>query len=176
MAGWRRLSTGSHRRLCPRLRFEGAADDLRPHLRRAVNERLAGPGWLKGWLIEDVIDKASLMAELTGAPALRVRLEVVDDDHCRKFHVDNVRLRLMTTYRGPGTEYIPPRLASMLPPGTIPPADAIRHLARGHIAVLRGGEDATADRPGVMHRSPPVIGTGMVRLFLAVDEVGRRLH
>ena len=160
----------------PRLRYEGPADGLKSHLRRAIAERLTQPRWLANWLVHDVVDKAEFMAQLTGAPALRVRLEVVDDDHCRKFHVDDVRLRLVTTYRGPGTEWVAPRLAVKLAPGGDPPAHAIRHLGRGHVAVMRGRKGSTPEAPGILHRSPPIAGTGVVRLFLAIDELGRRLH
>ena len=160
----------------PRLRFEGTASDLRPCLRRAVAERLPDPRWLGNWLIDDVVDKAEMMAQLTGAPMVRVGLDVIDDDHWREFHVDDVRLRLVTTYRGPGTEWVSPRLASQLTPGIIPPTDAICQLATGHIAILRGGKGATPERPAVLHRSPPIAGTGIVRLLLAIDEIGRHLH
>lgn len=160
----------------PRLRFEGTAFELRPVVRRAIEERLAHPRWLATWLADDIVDKADMMAQLTGASDLRVRLDAIDDDHCRKFHVDNVRLRLVTTYRGPGTEWISPRLASTLAPGSVPPDDAIRHLPRGHVAVMRGGKGATPDRPGVLHRSPAIAGTGVARLLLAINELGGRLH
>lgn len=41
---------------------------------------------------------------------------------------------------------------------------------------MRGGQGATPDRPGVLHRSPAIAGTGSVRLVFAVDGLGRRLH
>lgn len=160
----------------PRLRFEGAVDDLQPPLRRAIAERLDGPRWLADWLVKDVVDQAETMAQFTGAPALRVRLDVIDDDHCRKFHVDDVHLRLLTTYRGPGTEWLQPRWTDRLASGRMPPPDAVRHLARGEIAILRGAKGATAERPGALHRSPAIAGTGVVRLLLVIDEIGRRLH
>lgn len=160
----------------PRLFFEGPAADVRPSVKRGVSDRLHEPRWLMDWLVDDIVDKAEMMAQLTGAPALRVRLDVIADDHCRKFHVDNVRLRLVTTYRGPGTEWISPRHAGMLAPGGVPPDDVIQHLPRGQVAVMRGAKGATADRPGVLHRSPPIAGTEIVRLFLAIDEFGRKLH
>ena len=160
----------------PRLYFEGTVSDFRHQLRCAVGSRLSHPRWLANWLVDDIVDKADMMAQLTGAPSFRMRLEVIDDDRCRKFHVDDVRLTLVTTYRGPGTEWISPRQASKLTPGSSPPLDTIRHLARGHVAVMRGAKGATPDRPGVLHRSPPIAGTGIVRLFLAIDEIGAHLH
>ena len=167
---------GLSKEALPRLWFEGALADLKPRLRRAVVERLAEPRWLANWLIDDVLEHSKLIVSLTGTPTLRVRLDVVDDDCCPKFHVDDVRLRLVTTYRGPGTEWIPPRLAARFVDGRLPPADTVRHLARGEVAVLRGGRGATPERPGVLHRSPPIAGTGVVRLFLAIDEIGRSVH
>ena len=160
----------------PRFRGEGDIGGLAPRLRSAVAENLRKPRWLAEWLIADIVDKAELVAELTGAPELRVRLDVIEDDRCCKFHVDHVRLRLRTTYRGPGTEWVPPRVAARLAPGAVPPLDVVRHLARGEVAVLRGSQDATPDRPGVLHRSPPIEGSGLTRLLLVIDEAGRRLH
>ncbi|MGF1582918.1 MAG: DUF1826 domain-containing protein [Gemmataceae bacterium] len=36
-----------------------------------------------------------------------LRVEVVDKQSCPKFHRDNVRIRMVTTYHGPTTEYVP---------------------------------------------------------------------
>lgn len=160
----------------PELRYEGSVAGLRPELRRAVTGRIPAPRWLANWLVDDVVEKAELMAELTSAPALRVRLDVIDDDRCRKFHVDDVRLRLLTTYRGPGTQWVSPQVAARLAPGALPPDDAIRNLPRGHVALMRGGKGGTAARPGILHRSPPIAGSGVVRLFLAIDETRRQVH
>ena len=51
----------------------------------------------------DVGSLASIMARLTGRPYVRVRLERVNHNACRYFHVDRVAYRLVCTYRGPGT-------------------------------------------------------------------------
>ena len=160
----------------PRLRYVGAPTALRPTLRRSVAERIGEPRWLVRWFVEDVLDKAALLANLTGAPGIDLRLDVVEDDRCRLFHLDNVRLRLMTTYRGPGTEWISPRIAATLTPGAVPPPDSIRHLARGEVAVMRGSRGATSEQPGVLHRSPSILGTGVTRLLLTIDETGRHVH
>lgn len=69
-----------------------------------------------------------------------------------------------------------PRVAALLAPGEGPPSDAIRRLDRGAVALLRGERGATSDRPAVLHRSPPIAGTGIVRLLLTIDDVGRVIH
>ncbi|MBE7220146.1 MAG: DUF1826 domain-containing protein, partial [Caulobacteraceae bacterium] len=94
------------------------------------------------------------------------------DDMCRAFHVDNVTFRLVTTYRGPGTQWLAPRHLHEARDGEPLGPDAVREMPRGTVAILRGGRGATPERPGLLHRSPPIAGT--TRLFLAVDEAGSR--
>ena len=113
-------------------------------------------------LAADVADLAALFASLTAAPRLNLRLDVVTDDACRRFHLDNVTLRLLCTYRGTGTEYGLPG------PGGADP-DPVRRVPRMAAAVFRGAAGAAAARPRLVHRSPPIEGTGETRLLLALD-------
>lgn len=64
---------------------------------------------LSAWLRDDVLALADVYGRATGARSMWIRLETVRGDMCRAFHVDDVSFRLVTTYRGPGTEWIPPR-------------------------------------------------------------------
>lgn len=64
------------------------------------------PQWLSEWLSDDIVFLARLFQSLVGAARVLVRLEAIQDDACRRFHTDNVRFRLVTTYRGPGTGWI----------------------------------------------------------------------
>ncbi len=43
-------------------------------------------------------------------------------------------------------------------------------MERGWVALMLGGREADADRPDVRHRSPPIEGMDVVRLFLAITE------
>ncbi len=47
-----------------------------------------------------------VFADLTGATELGLRLETVDRGMCRFWHTDKVSLRLITTYFGPGTQWV----------------------------------------------------------------------
>jgi hypothetical protein len=123
------------------------------------------------WLRRDVLDLAGLFAAAVGVDRLRVNLQVVTACQCPRFHVDNVGFRLLTTYRGPGTEWVSSRaLGGALPGAPLPPS-AIRHMDRGTVALMRGGRDATPERPGVLHRSPALKRGGPVRLLLAISDV-----
>lgn len=140
------------------------------NLPQAVADATASLGLepsLADWLAIDVLGLARLYRETTRAARLTVRLETVVDDACRLFHIDNVRFRLATTYRGPGTQWLDPADAATC---EAPPSATIHEMARGWIAIMRGGKAATAERPALPHRSPPIAGTDVTRLFVAIDE------
>jgi Protein of unknown function (DUF1826) len=158
----------------PNLRIVGPVHALPASVRRGLLAAGFGPGWLADWLVEDVTFLARLFQELTGASDLLVRLEAVDNDGCARFHTDNVRFRLISTYRGPGTQWIDPGILAEQPAGNDLSDHAVRQFDRGSVAIMRGGKDATPDCPGVLHRSPPIEGTGVTRLFLAIDEPAAR--
>jgi hypothetical protein len=97
-------------------------------------------------------------AALTGDDRLRLRLEVIETDACRRFHADYVTLRLLCTYAGPGTQWC--RAAA---------ADAIYEVPTGAVGVFKGR--MLLDPPTVLHRSPPIVATGGQRLILVIDPI-----
>ncbi|WP_333835220.1 DUF1826 domain-containing protein [Rubrimonas sp.] len=144
-----------------------------PSLRAAMPHSLAGeaviaacdgaglsPGRERDLLAGDVAALALLFARAARAPMIRLRLDVVRTDSCRKFHVDNVRLRLLCTYRGPGADY------GVAPRGETP--DRIDRAPRGAAALFRGRR-WPGETTGLVHRSPPIEGTGETRLLLVID-------
>lgn len=131
-------------------------------------------GTMRDLLASDIGALALMFAQVVRNPLMHLRFEAVTTDACRKFHVDQMPARLLCTYRGPGTQF-GLRDAS----GQVVPAGKMRS---GEVAILRGalwpGEEVTT----LLHRSPPIAGTGEVRLFLALDPAAepaaeaRRLH
>ncbi len=97
---------------------------------------------------------AGRFATLSASPVVRMRLEHMIDDSCRKFHVDAVGLRLLCTYAGPGTEWINPD-------------GKIRRMTIMQVAVFKGSAFPGAG-PRVLHRSPP-LSTGESRVVLCID-------
>src|SRR5690606_18232190 len=65
------------------------------------------PKNVAGWLESDISSLTRILFDVAAPHALVVKLSVINSDQCRKFHVDYVRYRLLTTYLGPGTEWIP---------------------------------------------------------------------
>jgi hypothetical protein len=161
---------------------------LEPAFARAIDHHPAGAfsalritvplpaigGAVEGWaraagLAEEVAaflgaDAAALaarFARLLSSDRLALRIDVLDGNACGRFHVDRMGARLLCTWRGPGTEFAVPG-----PDGTPLP---VGRLPTGAAAVLRGtlwpGHEATA----LLHRSPPIAGTGTTRLLLVLD-------
>lgn len=136
---------------------------------------------VRAWLSMDIAILLVRLAHLAGVRRLRVSFGAVRTDQCRKFHVDYVRYRLVTTYVGPGTEWVPDdavrREALDHPPDCpcdankeiVRDASAIRHAAPGEVIVMKGARHSNG-RGGV-HRSPPIEGTGRVRVVLTASTV-----
>lgn len=111
-------------------------------------------------LIDDICALADIFVGLMPSPFLRLRLDVVTTDACRKFHIDAVTARLVCTYRGRGTQY-----------GIGKNPRRIFTVATGAPVLLRGTLWPETPRSGLLHRSPPIAGTGETRLVLVLDPV-----
>lgn len=116
----------------------------------------------------DVCDLVWRFAAASGGDMVDLRVEHVRHDACWRFHRDQVRLRMICTYRGPGTEYVPrdryddalERQRDYDGPTFEVPRFAVA-LFKGAMA---GMEDA------VVHRSPPIAGRGLSRLMICLNQ------
>lgn len=125
-----------------------------------VEAAVATLGDIPAALRADIRDLATRFACLMAVPAVRIRLEVINTNACRKIHADYTDLRLITTYWGPGTDYVPAGME-------VVEASLVR-LPAGHIGLFKGRLFG-AGHPPCLHRSPPVCGTGKQRLVLVID-------
>ena len=109
-----------------------------------------------------------------------LRLDAVYGPMCPRFHVDSVKCRLVTTYVGPATQWLPNNLIdrSKLGHGNEGQSDEnsglylddsyIEQLDIGHIALLKGESwDGNKGR-GLVHRSPKQEGS-YKRLYMTID-------
>lgn len=142
---------------------EIAVDALRDGVARAIDD--AGPGYarVRTALVAEIAQRATSFAALFRAPRLRLRLEVVQTNACWKFHMDYVPARLLATLSGRGTEWC---LADQF--------HAVQAMTAGDIAIIKGR--MLVDEPRVLHRSPPIDGSGKPRLLLAIDPVTPDRH
>ena len=115
------------------------------------------------WLREDIVALAHLFSHLTSAKFLRLRLDVVTTNACRKFHIDAITSRLVCTYRGTGTQY------GISTDGLDP--KRVFTVQTGAPILLRGTLWPSQPPSGLLHRSPPIEGTGETRLVLVLDPI-----
>lgn len=130
--------------------------------------RAAGPveaavrdlGTLPPPLAVDIHTLALRFAALMNVPAVRLRLEGITTDACRKIHADYTDVRLITTCFGPGTDYIQ---------ASADPVEAnLVRLSSGDIALFKGRLFGDDHEP-CFHRSPPIVQTEGRRLVLVID-------
>lgn len=117
----------------------------------------------RGQLIGDIAALADGFAKLMLASYLRLRLQAVTTNACRKFHIDAVTARLVCTYRGHGTQY------GISTDGGNP--GRVFSVPTGAPVLLRGTLWPEKPASGLLHRSPPIEGTGETRLVLVLDPV-----
>lgn len=155
------------------LNVEGSAEDVSRELGASL------PPWAgREALAADMRRVAVAVTRSLGCAVVQARLELLDRDACRLFHVDRVTARLLTTYAGPGTQFLAHRdvMREGLGRGdnacVIRPGAAIRELATGWVGLFRGERDCAMRGRGVVHRSPPVRALGQRRLVFKVEPAG----
>ncbi|WP_424971755.1 DUF1826 domain-containing protein [Dinoroseobacter sp. S76] len=120
-------------------------------------------GPARQWFEADVTALTTRFAALMRAEYLRLRLDVITTNACSKFHMDAILARLVCSYRGTGTQLGPTT------DGTDP--ETVTTLAPCSPVVLRGALWPPQGEAHVLHRSPPIAGTGETRLVLVLDPV-----
>ncbi len=138
-------------------------DAVEPHL----DECGMPPGDMRDLLIGDVDDLVSAFAGITRSDLVDVRLERVSDDSCWKFHRDYVKARLLTTYRGPATEWVHPRHAPQALHEQREYKGPAESLGNNDVAIFKGS--SAGPDSGIVHRSPAIAGTGYTRLLLCLN-------
>ena len=131
-------------------------------------------------LCEDVANLVNMFCCLFELKRAGLRLAVLDCAMCPRFHVDKVPCRLLTTYRGIGTEWLPHLVAdrSKLGFGNQGKSDNdsglfksvanIEQLTLGDVALLKGEAWRGNQGAGLIHRSPQ-LAIQERRLLLTLD-------
>jgi len=104
-----------------------------------------------------------------------LHLKLVNNDACKKFHVDGYSLRLFSSYLGPGTEWLPERAVNRHALGTtnariVDDPDKIQQMGTGHVGILKGEIPSQLNKvKGIVHRSPQITQTNTKRIILRID-------
>ncbi|MDM3870009.1 DUF1826 domain-containing protein [Porticoccus sp. W117] len=131
-------------------------------------------------LSEDIAQLVDMFCYLFELKRAGLRLTALDRAMCPRFHVDRVPCRLVTTYKGVATQWLPHHLVdrSKLGAGSqgMPDEESglfdqitdIQQLNEGNVALLKGELWEGNENTGLVHRSP-AINSEQRRLLLTLD-------
>lgn len=134
-------------------------------------------------LVDDVAGLAELYGDLLGCDAVGLRLEIIERAMCPRFHVDHVGIRMLCTYRGPGTEWLDDEAAdrnflgargSGLPDATsglIRDPRGVHAVPPFAVALLKGDLWRGNAGRGIIHRSSAVPVGQAPRVLVAIDAI-----
>lgn len=111
----------------------------------------------------DIATLAESFATIMDLSHVVIRLERVVGDACKRWHADYVSFRLICTYSGSGTQWIERSVDT----ADAPAVETPRSLAQGAVGLFKGR--ILAGEQAIVHRSPPIAGTGEERLLLVID-------
>ena len=100
---------------------------------------------------------ATRFSQLSGATAVSLRMSHSRHPTCPRFHVDAVRMRLITTLIGPGCEWLRPVDVGLTPDSRTsqtPDPDSDQQMTPGSVGIFKGATFDAATGRGVVHRSP----------------------
>ncbi len=152
----------------PELHTVGRPGALGHSLVRALDACAMPADDMRAYLVEDVTRLAAVFARIVGTAEIDLRLERIADDACWRFHRDCVDARLITTYRGPATEWVAPENADDAIAAQTGYSGPIECLEPHDVALFKGS--CAGQGQGIVHRSPPVAGTRLVRLLLVLND------
>lgn len=141
--------------------------DLLPALTSVLDAAAMPPVEMRNAFLKDIKTLASAFMKVMATDVVDIRLETIRHDACWKFHRDNVAARLLTTYRGPGTEWVAPSHHHEALSQQKAYRGPIQQFPRHAVGLFKGSRGAS-DK-GIVHRSPPIVGTGQTRLLLCLN-------
>ncbi len=125
-------------------------------------------------LLEDASGLLRLFEKVTQASSFRLLLATINNNMCRKFHTDLNGLRLLCTYIGPGTLWLPDEVVdhnALQAMGNdlemIVDGQQIQQVPTGDVVLLKGALYPEANP--ILHRSPAIEKSRQKRLLLRID-------
>ncbi len=156
--------------LAESLSIELADPEAEPNLHGLLSGYSDLPG--QAAFLADVVWLVRAYARLLDARRIGLRLRALDGAMCPRFHVDHVPLRLITSYAGPGSQWLAegelPR--QLLGGAQAVPRDGaqVEQIGCGHVALVKGERWVGNEGRGLIHRSP-ALPAGERRLLLTLD-------
>jgi hypothetical protein len=149
------------------------------NIHSAINDAL-GKTAVTTALCDDIAQLVDMFCCLFDLKRAGLRLTSLNRAMCPRFHVDRIPCRLVTTYHGVGTQWLPHNLVdhSKLGTGSLGKRDDqsglydnandIDQLNQGDVALLKGEFWHENEGAGLVHRSPQ-LKNDTHRLLLTLD-------
>jgi len=125
-------------------------------------------------LKEDISALLKLFSAITGAEDFRLLFCTITSNMCRRFHTDINDLRLLCTYIGPGTLWLPNEAVNQAvlqssdnEAELVLPGWEAQQVKTGDVVILKGA--LFEDSNPILHRSPPIEESHDKRLLLRID-------
>ncbi|MDR7091909.1 DUF1826 domain-containing protein [Cellvibrio fibrivorans] len=151
------------------LKLSGSPEQLMEEIQRVFppalineqNSRVSAAAFYAD--IHQVLDMCCCLFD---AKILGLRINTLEHAMCPRFHTDNVAIRLITTYYGLATEWLPDQLSNRTAlgtafasqintPGAITTSEKhIQRMAAGDVALFKGELWEGNEGRGIIHRSP----------------------
>lgn len=131
-------------------------------------------------LTENIAELVDMFCCLFELKRVGLRLTVLDRPMCPKFHVDRIPCRLVTTFQGVSSQWLPHEVVNRQKlgfgangkadneSGIYKNQEDIQQLNCGDVALLKGEYWEGNENAGLVHRSP-ALPTGERRLLLTLD-------
>ncbi|MDC9727840.1 MAG: DUF1826 domain-containing protein [Methyloprofundus sp.] len=157
-----------------------ASMNVTPENVQASINKLLGKTEENNPLSTDIAELVDMFCYLFELKQVGLRLTTLDRAMCPRFHTDSVPCRLVTTYQGAATQWLPHEVVdrSKLGKGNKGQADdrsgiyqkpnAIQQLSTGNVALIKGERWEGNENAGLVHRSP-ALKEGERRLLLTLD-------
>jgi len=135
-----------------KVRKKSADDDIRVLLEDDIPAALQGDLFFETW-VEDMANICRLFCDIQDKSATGFWLGT--SRGCKRYHIDNVPIRLLVTYAGTGTEWLPDDAADRAAfADGLPNEKIVKDLSAWQfmnpwdVAIFRGGSE------GLIHRTP----------------------
>ena len=175
VCSWRRALdpiTETYLSQLPKTRDLQVIESLSPTAQPRLDGLPDGPGRCS--LIEDLSLLREIVCELLGCAAVGLRLARISRAMCPGWHVDRVGIRLVCTYRGPGTQWLDDQDFDRqdLRTGCVQD-DVFIQADQGEIVLLKGSLWQGNDAFGAIHRSPGPGSSSSPRTLITLDPLWR---
>ena len=151
-----------------KFRKNNALKDIEEILAATISSDLQKQAFYKVWL-DDMASVATLFCKIEKSDSIKVW--VGTNRGCSRYHVDNVPRRLLVTYEGKGTEWLPDDAADRAAYTKGKPNELIvkdpsskQFIGEWDIAVFKGGVG------GLLHRTPDEALTSPT-VFMRLDNI-----